>query len=169
MSDKATYVIDRILHWMSSLLIVAMLSVMGTQVHNVDYRIKGPIAHKQEAIEVHIIMAIVLLILLLSRIVWSKWFLANSYKPQLRSLNHKWLVRSVHGLMYLMLFSLMISGLFMVNNYEHPLHVLSLLSFSQVNTEQSIFYAANNVHLFIKSALYLLIALHVAGVIYSKK
>jgi len=56
LSEKRSYVIDRVLHWSSSALILFMLLMMGSQVHNTDYRIKGAIEHKQDAIEVHFIM-----------------------------------------------------------------------------------------------------------------
>ncbi|QBG37158.1 hypothetical protein [Litorilituus sediminis] len=69
MLDKTSYVIDRVLHWSASSLILGMLLIMGTQIHNIDYRIKGTIEHKQDAIEVHFIMAVLVFVLLLARAI----------------------------------------------------------------------------------------------------
>ncbi len=146
-----------------------MLLIMGTQIHNIDYRIKGAIEHKQDAIEVHFIMAVLVFVLLLARATWSKKFLAKAYKPIFKSVYHQRFVYFIHALMYLVLLSLMISGLLMINNYEHSLHILNILSFSQNTTEQAMFNFANNIHLYLEDAIYALIAIHFFGVVYSKK
>ncbi len=57
MSPRQTYIVDRILHWASSITILFLLLDMGTRIHNVDYRIKGAIQHKQDAIEAHMTIA----------------------------------------------------------------------------------------------------------------
>ncbi|KGJ93514.1 cytochrome b [Colwellia psychrerythraea] len=168
-SDKKSYVIDRVLHWSCSLLILFMLLVMGSQIHNTDYRIKGAIEHKQDAIEVHFIMGALVLLLIFSRIVWSKFFLAESRKTTFNSLMHKNIVNLVHFSMYLVLFSLMVSGFLMVTNYEHPLSILNIISFSLGETRLFIFNQANQIHLYLESAIYFLIALHFTGALYSRR
>ncbi len=165
-SDKKAYVIDRVLHWSCSLLILFMLLVMGSQIHNTDYRIKGAIEHKQDAIEVHFIMGFLVLLLLLSRIIWSKFFLPESRKTTFNSLLHNNIVKVVHFSMYLVLFSLIVSGVFMVTNYEHPLSILNIISFSLGETKLFIFNQANEIHLYLESAIYFLIAMHFAGALY---
>ena len=169
LSEKKNYVIDRVLHWSSSALILFMLLIMGSQIHNTDYRIKGAIEHKQDAIEVHFIMGVLVLLLLLIRFFWSKFYLPQSRKPVFNSPMHKSIVYIVHSLMYLVLFSLIVTGFFMVTNYEHPLHILNLISFSQNQTEKGIFNQANEIHIYLESAIYFLIALHFAGAMYSKR
>ncbi|WP_170176788.1 hypothetical protein [Litorilituus sediminis] len=57
----------------------------------------------------------------------------------------------------------------MINNYEHSLHILNILFFSQHTTEQAMFNFANNIHLYLEDAIYALIAIHFFGVVYSKK
>ena len=61
MSPKKSFIIDRVLHWISALTIIFLLFDMGTGIHNIDYRIKGAVQHKQDAIELHVTAAIVLL------------------------------------------------------------------------------------------------------------
>lgn len=168
-SDKKSYVIDRVLHWSSSLLILFMLLVMGSQIHNTDYRIKGAIEHKQDAIEIHFIMGFLLLVLLLSRIIWSKFFLPEKRKATFNSLMHKNIVRVVHFSLYFVLFSLIVSGVLMITNYEHPLSILNIVSFSLGETKQFIFNQANEIHLYLESAIYFLIAMHFAGALYSRR
>ena len=168
-SDKKSYVIDRVLHWSYSLLILFMLLVMGSQIHNTDYRIKGAIEHKQDAIEIHFIMGFLVLLLLLSRIIWAKFFLPASRKTTFTGLLHKNIVRVVHFSMYVVLFSLIVSGVLMVTNYEHPLYILNIISFSLGETKLFIFNQANQIHLYLESAIYFLIALHFAGALYSRR
>jgi len=139
---------------------------MGSQIHNTDYRIKGAIEHKQDAIEVHFIMGFLVLLLLLSRIIWSKFFLPESRKTTFNSLLHNNIVKVVHFSMYLVLFSLIVSGVFMVTNYEHPLSILNIISFSLGETKLFIFNQANEIHLYLESAIYFLIAMHFAGALY---
>lgn len=168
-SEKISYVIDRVFHWSSSVLIMLMLLIMGTQIHNTDYTIKGPIEHKQDAIEIHFIMGFLVLLLLLSRIIWSKFFLAKSCKSTFYSVTHKNIVRVVHFSMYFVLFSLIVSGFLMVINYEHPLYILNLVSFSQGETQRLLFNQANEIHLYLESAIYVLIVMHFAGAMYSRR
>jgi cytochrome b561 len=168
-SDKKSYLIDRVLHWSASAFILFMLLIMGIQIHNTDYTIKGAVEHKQDAIEVHFIMGFLVLVLLLSRIVWSKYFLPKSRKPKFNSLIHKSIVYAVHFSMYFVLFSLIISGYLMVTNYEHPLYILKLVSFSLGETNQSLFHQVNEIHLYLESAIYYLIAIHFAGALYSRR
>jgi cytochrome b561 len=168
-SDKKSYVVDRVLHWASSVLIMFIFFTMGSQIHNTDYTIKGPIEHKQDAIEIHFIMVTLVLFLLFSRIIWSKFFLSESRKPKFNSSIHKNIVRVVHFSIYFVLFLLVVSGLAMVSNYEHPLFILNIISFSEGETEQSLFNQANELHIYLENTLYYLIAVHFAGAMYSKK
>ncbi len=169
LSEKKSYVIDRILHWLSSALILFMLSMMGTQIHNTDYRIKGAIEHKQDAIEIHFIMGALVLLLLFLRFFWSKFYLPESRKPKFSSSTHKLVVYIIHTLLYFVLFALIVTGIFMVTNYEHPLHILNFITLSQGQTKIEIFNLANEFHLYLESAIYFLIAMHFAGAMYSRR
>jgi len=52
--------------------------------------------------------------------IWAKKYFATAHKPKLNNLIHKRTVRGVHFTMYFVLFALMVLGIFMVTNYEHP-------------------------------------------------
>ena len=169
MSPTKTRVVDRILHWISAIAIVILLTDMNTRIHYVDYRIKGQMEHKQDAIEVHIVVAIVLLISLIGRMIWSHLFLHQDYKVKYKSNRHKLLVRTVHSSLYLICFALMVSGVFMVANYEHPLDIFSLLTLSEDGVMRSLYLAANEWHLQLKSIILVFVFVHVAGAIHSRK
>ena len=169
MSPKKSYKIDRVLHWISALAILFLLLDMGTRIHNVDYRIKGAVQHKQDAIEVHIAVAFILLVSLVCRLVWYKFFLHNEHKLRYESVKHKWLVRIVHTTMYTTLFLLMASGVLMVTNYEHPLNLFNIIQFSEADTNILTFNSANNWHLNFESIIYFLILVHFIGAMYNRK
>lgn len=169
MLPKTSYVVDRTLHWLSSFSIIFLLFDMGSRIHNIDYRLKGAVQHKQDAIELHIIIAVFLLIILAARLIWYKFFLHADYRLSYENTKHKWLVRLIHTAMYLTLLLLMGSGVFMIANYEHPLNVLGLLQFSLENTNNASFANANKWHLLFESTIYALIFTHIAGVIYKRR
>ncbi|WP_369414604.1 cytochrome b [Photobacterium atrarenae] len=169
MLPKQTYIIDRVLHWVSSLTILFLLLDMGTRTHLIDYRIKGAIAHKQDAIELHMIMGLFLFVVLLMRLIWTRFFLHPEYQVQYQSRKHKWLVLTIHNSMYMTLLLLMCSGLFMVSNYEHPLNILGVFQFSDSGVNQSIFLSANNWHLWFESLIYFLIFIHFSGAVYNRR
>ena len=142
---------------------------MGSEIHNTDYTIKGPIQHKQDAIEAHFIIGFFVFFLLFSRIIWSKFILHESRKPKFNSPTHKKIVLVVHYSMYLVIFSLIITGLLMINNYEHPLYILNFITFSTGEIIKPLFRQANEMHLYLQNVLYYLIAIHFAGAMYNKR
>jgi len=167
--SNTNYIIDRVLHWSSVLFILAMISMMGTELHNVDYTVKGPVQHKQDAIEFHFIMGMTLLALIISRIVWSGFFLEADKKPQVKSKLHKWLILVMHTAMYGALISMIITGLIMVNNYEHPLSILSSISFAENGGSLSVFTDARSAHMWMLNSFYVFTAGHIGAVLYSKR
>lgn len=169
MTPKLSYIIDRILHWVSAFTILFLLFDMGTRIHNVDYRIKGEIEHKQDAIELHVSIAFLLLLTIFCRIIWRKFFLDEKFQTRYKSRKHRWLVNSVHVAMYSTIFLMMISGLFMINNYEHPIELFNLIELSKGYTEKFTYLSANNWHLNLESILYSLIFLHFIGAIYHNR
>lgn len=169
MTAKASYIVDRVLHWLSALAILLLLTDMGTRIHYVDYQIKGIVQHKQDAIEVHMTYALVLFIVLLARLGWRKWFLDQAYQTTYHNNKHKWLVTTVHSAMYLILFSLMASGVLMVTNYDHAVNFYQLFTLSEVGTDHLIFTEANSWHLWFEALIYLLLVLHIAGAIYQRR
>lgn len=169
MTPKNTYIVDRILHWLSASTIIFLLLDMGTRIHNIDYRIKGAVQHKQDAISLHFTIALVLFITLLLRLAWYKFYLDKQYQLTYESTAHKWIVRTIHTAMYLSLFLLMCTGVLMVSNYEHPLHWFGLFSIATGDTESAIFFNANNWHIALQNTVYFLVAVHVLGAMYNKR
>jgi len=169
MSPKKTRIVDRVLHWLSAGAIIFLLFDMGTRIHSIDYRVKGAIQHKQDAIELHVAIAFVLFVTLVGRMVWYRFFLDQAYHLKYESNKHKCLVRTVHLGMYLTLFLFMISGLFMVTNYEHSLNIFGFISLSEANADKLIFNSANNWHLYFESSIYLLIFAHFIGAMYNRR
>jgi len=100
MQPKTSYITDRVLHWCSASAIIFLLLDMGTRIHNIDYRIKGATQHKQDAIELHIGIALLLLIVLLARIVWYQFYLHRDYKVKFENTQHNYLIRFVHYSLY---------------------------------------------------------------------
>ncbi|WP_448569184.1 cytochrome b [Thalassotalea ganghwensis] len=169
MNARTSYIVDRVLHWLSVAAILYLLLNMGSSIHNIDYTIKGAIQHKQDAIALHMSIGVVLFCTLVLRLIWYRFFLDKRYWLTYENVKHKWLVRSIHGAFYGVLLLMMISGLVMINHYEHPLSIFNLFEFSQRVENRSLFFTANDWHLTFESLVYWLIALHLAGVIYSKR
>lgn len=169
MSPKNTRVIDRVLHWISAGAILFLLTDLGFKVHSVDYRIKGAVTHKQDAIEVHFMVALVLFAILVARIIWYRYFLDKSYHLKYESVKQKIFTRLAHFSLYGILFLMMTSGVLMVINYEHSLPVFGLFDLTLPNRESSQFYFAHNWHLTFKKTIYALLFLHIVGVMYSRR
>lgn len=169
MTAKQTYIVDRVLHWLSVFGIIFLLSDMSARIHYVDYRIKGTVQHKQDAIEIHMAVGLLLLAILLMRLVWTNFFLHEDYKPKYDQKGHRLFAKSVHFLLFSFCFLLMASGFMMVSNYTHPLHFYGLFSLSEGDITRSIFNNANEMHLFLKSSIYALIFIHVAGAVYKRR
>lgn len=169
MDSKTTYIIDRVLHWAAAFVILYMLLNMGTLVHNVDYQIKGEMLHKQDAVSTHLIQGVLLFIILIARLAWSRWFLADEHKTRVDNAKHQWLVTIIHSGFYLLLFAMLVTGFIMANNYEFPLPVLDNLVLSETGVDKQTFYRFHDIHLWIEDVLYFLIVLHVAGAFYHRR
>ncbi|MGB1296800.1 MAG: cytochrome b [Psychrobium sp.] len=163
------YFIDRILHWSAALLMLGMVSTMGAEIHSTDYTIKGAVLHKQDAISMHFAMGLGLLSLIVGRILWSAFVLEKEKKPQFKSPLHKVVVTIMHLLMYGALFSMIATGIIMINNYEHPLNLLGSLSFAENGGDLATFTDARTTHMWMLNAMYVFIVGHVGAAIYSKR
>lgn len=169
MTARKSYIVDRVLHWLSALAILLLLTDMGTRIHYVDYEIKGIVQHKQDAIEVHMTYALVLFLALITRMVWRKFFLHQEHQLKFNNPKHKYFVSFIHIGMYLTLGLMMITGLAMVNNYEHLLTFYQILSFSDSSVDRQLFTKSNEWHLWFENLTYLLIVIHVSGAIYNRR
>ena len=169
MSPHKTRVIDRALHWISAVAIVFLLFDIGFKVFTQDYRVKSVIEHKQDAIEVHLLVASLLFAVLMMRIVWYRFFLDRKYWLAYESTKQKVLVRLAHFSMYSALALLVISGLLMVFNYEHPLSIFGVVELSTANIEPELFHRAYQWHLYLEGLIYCLILVHLFGVMYYRR
>ncbi len=53
---STSYIVDRVLHWLSAFLLLFMLMNLSTQLHNVNWEIKGQLEHRQDAVEMHAVL-----------------------------------------------------------------------------------------------------------------
>ncbi|MCW8093309.1 cytochrome b/b6 domain-containing protein [Alteromonas sp. ASW11-130] len=164
-----TYIIDRALHWAAALLLLFMLMNLSTQLHNVDWDIKGQVEHRQDAVEWHAIIGIILLLLTVVRIIFPK--LSKNVIPRVKpkSRNHAFFIKTTHIAMYICIGLLVITGIAMINNYEISLHVFGIeLAPSRENFFE-IFPKFHEIHMLLKQAIWWLIGIHFVGILYAKK
>jgi cytochrome b561 len=132
-----------ILHWLIVMMVVFQY-VAHDSIQNLWFeRLRGTIPNEPTP-DIHVAMGIAIFILA----VWRVWLLIRNGAPELPANEPRWaqiLAKSVHGLLYLALFALPISG--------------SFAWFFGI--EQAML-----VHGLIKNLLILLIGLHVAGALY---
>ncbi len=164
-----THIIDRVLHWLSAILLLYMMMNMGTLIHTVDWTVKGQVEHRQEAIQDHAVMGTVLLILLIARIAW---YYSNKDKiPRtvISNKKHQLFISATHWVLYLTCFALVATGFYMVANIDIPLQIFGIEFTANMDNYWQNFPAAHDIHMTLRDALWWLIALHFAGVMYSKK
>ena len=118
------YIMDRVLHWISSFIILFMLLNMSAQIHTVNYQLQGQFEHRQDAIETHAIAGFLLIVLLAMRIGWYKLFKAQIPRQEIDKKSHKIVIKIIHSLLYLTVLSLAVSGLIMATNSDVPLSLL---------------------------------------------
>ena len=161
-SARLAYLIERILHWSAALLIVYMLFSMGTQIHNVDWTIKGEQLHKQDAISAHLIQGFVLVFLVLARLIWNRVFPYRDSKMVLSNNWHKYLVYGVHACMLMLLLGFIGSGILMLNHGVVPIDFLSFV-FPAQEVDQQLYFQAYNFHGLMEDTFYVLLFVHIAG------
>lgn len=167
-SSKA-YFFDRVMHWIGALLLLFMLMNLSTQLHNVDWQIKGQVEHRQDAVETHALIGIILLTVTLLRVVYP--FLLNKPLPRVqpRSKAHEWFVKSTHLALYAGIAGLVVTGLAMIDNYEIP---ISLFGFEFQGTKDEfyqVFPPLHAIHMLLKQAIWWLVAVHFVGILYAKR
>lgn len=163
------YIVDRALHWISSLLILFMLLNMGSQIHLLDYRVKGQIEHRQDAIEMHALVGAILLLVLVSRMVWAALFKAQIPRNLIQNKLHSRFISVIQFLLYAVVFALAVSGVMMAGESELSLHLLGLELSSPDHKNIKQYSQLLEIHLFFISVFWWLIGLHVAGAMYAKR
>ncbi|BBN83215.1 hypothetical protein PA25_32000 [Pseudoalteromonas sp. A25] len=168
MLSKA-YLMDRGLHWISALLLFYMLMVLSGQIHYVDWQIKGEVQHRQDALQAHATAGFVLVIIILSRVLYTLRFQTKLPRMTPQSRRHSLFINAVHGLLYVCIFLLAGTGILMVTNYELPLNILGIELPAKKDNYFSVFSQFHEVHLLLQQAMWWLIAIHLAGVLYAKR
>lgn len=56
--QSKSYIVETALHWVSALLLLFMLLNLSSQLHNVDWDIKGQLEHRQDAVELQAFLAL---------------------------------------------------------------------------------------------------------------
>jgi len=164
-----TYLVDRVLHWASALLLFFMLMNLSGQLHHVDWDIKGQLEHRQEAVQLHAIMGIILVVLTFARLVFL--YLAKEKIQRIQQTSHKYAIftKTVHILLYSCIFLLAGTGIALINNYEIPLIVFGAELAPDKEAFYDIFPKIHEVHMFLKQAMWWLIAIHFFGIMHAKR
>lgn len=163
------YLSDRILHWVSAAFILYMLMVISTELHTVDWQIKGQISHRQDAVQSHAFIGILLIVLTMGRLLLSKFFGASLTRTIPKSSLHKQFIKITHALLYLTIITLFVTGFAMIMNYDIPLIIYGVDLAPDSDRYYSIAVEMRDIHLKAKTLLWWLIGIHLVGFLYSKK
>ena len=163
------YIVDRALHWISAVLILYMLTNMGSQIHLVDYRIKGQVEHRQEAIEFHATIGAILLLVLIGRFLWFRLYQAQIPRSEIANKVHNRFIKLTHVLLYLVVGSLALTGLMMTFNSELNLNALGMLLSDGSGYNLQAYADFQSVHLNLITAFWWLIGIHFVGAIYARR
>ncbi len=162
-------ILDRSLHWISAVLLLLMLMTLSSQLHQVNWEVKGQLAHRQDAVELHAIMGLMLVVVMLIRLIFPLLSSVPMVRMQPTSATHGFFIRLTHSALYVSILGLAVTGLMMVNNYEIPLMVAGI----SIAQDKQAFYANftqwHEIHMILKQVMWWLIGLHLAGVLYAKK
>lgn len=164
-----SYIIDRALHWISAILLLFMLMNLSSQLHNVDWDIKGQLEHRQDAVEMHAIIGIVLVLFTVARLLFPYFVKTPIERIEPKSRAHNLFIKSTHFMLYSCIFLLMVTGILLVNNYEIPLTVFSIDLAPDRAAFYSFFPKVHEIHMILKQVIWWLIAIHFAGIMYAKR
>ena len=164
-----SYIVDRVLHWSGALLLLFMLMNLSTQLHNVDWDIKGQLEHRQDAVETHALIGGLLVLVTLFRIVFP--YLTKTKLPRVvpKSPKHGLFIHVTHLAMYLCIFLLVVTGIGMVNHYEIPLSVYGFELAPNRDDFYAIFPDFHYWHMLFKQTIWWLIGIHFVGIMYAKR
>lgn len=168
MMGKA-YIFDRVLHWLSAALLLFMLMNLSSQLHNVDWDIKGQVVHRQDAVEIHATIGLILLIVTLARIFYSMFNKAALPRIQPKGPKHAAFIKVIHLALYFCILGLVVTGLVMFNNYEIPLSLFGIELQPSKQDFYSIFPDIHRIHMLLRNTIWWLIGIHFVGIMYAKK
>lgn len=163
------YIVDRVLHWISALLLLFMLLNMASMIHNVDYKIKGQIEHRQDAIELHATVGVLLIIFLVVRIIWGKLNKSKIPRTHIKSKRNKLFVKVIHFFMFFTPLLLVTSGVAMALNSNIPLSIFGIDISANIEGYRAFFHVSHNAHLNLITAIWWLTGIHIVGILISKR
>lgn len=148
-----SYIIDRALHWISALLLLFMLMNLSTQLHNVNWDIKGQLEHRQDAVEMHAIIGIALVFFTFARLLFP--FIAKGpiKRVEPKSKRHAFFIRLTHIALYTCIFLLAGTGILLINNYEIPLSVFGFDLPPDRDAFYSFFPKVHDIHMVLKQTI----------------
>jgi len=164
-----SYIVDRALHWLGALLLLFMLMNLSSQLHNMDWDIKGQLAHRQDAVEIHAVIGIALVLITLARLIVPLFTKTPLPRTVPKSVKHALFIKVTHYALYACIFLLAVTGLALINNYEIPLTVYGVdIAPDEVNF-YDIFPPIHQFHMLLKQAIWWLIAIHFVGIMWAKR
>lgn len=164
-----SYIIDRVLHWISALLLLFMLMNLASQLHNLDWDIKGQLQHRQDAVELHASVGIVLVVFTLARLLYPLVTQSVIERVQPTSVSHGWFIKITHIALYTCITLLAATGIGLINNYEIPLSVFGWQLAPAGDAFYRVFPPIHTLHLALTECMWWLIAIHFAGIMYAKR
>jgi cytochrome b561 len=164
-----SYIIDRALHWISALLLLLMLMILSAQLHNVDWDIKGQLEHRQDAVEMHAIIGIILVLFTAARLLFPFFAKGPIKRVEPKSTRHTLCIKLTHMTLYACIFLLAGTGFLLINNYEIPLTVFGFDLAPDRDAFYSFFPKIHVVHMILKQSIWWLIAIHFIGIMVAKR
>jgi cytochrome b561 len=164
-----SYVIDRALHWIAALFLLFMLMNLSTQLHNVDWDIKGQLEHRQDAVETHATVGVILLVFTIMRLVFPYLTKAKIPRVEARSAKHSAFIKVTHIALYLCIFLLVVTGTTLLNNHEIPLSVFGIDFQASKDSFYQVFPQYHEIHMMLTNTIWWLISIHFVGIMYAKK
>ncbi|HAW94089.1 MULTISPECIES: cytochrome b/b6 domain-containing protein [unclassified Arsukibacterium] len=164
-----SYIVDRALHWISALLLLFMLMNLSTQLHHVDWDIKGQVLHRQDAVELHAFIGIILVIIMFGRLIFPYLTRTKIERVQPESKKHSVFIKVTHISLYSCIFLLAATGVALINNYQIPLTVFGFELAPDKDVFYQVFPKIHETHMFLKQLIWWLIAVHFIGIMYAKR
>ncbi len=152
--------IAKLLHWSVAILIIGLIAV-GLYMEGLDY--DGPTGTKMQLYGTHKALGVVVLGIMFVRIAWR---IASKY-PKSLGTHQAWekiLSKIVHGVLYLMAFSMPLSGWAMSSSHGYPVSMFGLFDMPALVEKNEIrgeLFA--EIHEIGGYALIAVIVLHVVG------
>ena len=146
------------LHWLVALVVIGMFT-LGVWMTGLTYYDEW----YKRAPDIHKSIGILLFFVMLARVVWRASNVVPDNEPGIGTLQRR-LAHSVHWLLYLLLFALMISGYFISTADGKPIQVFGLFSVpatvSDIPNQEDI---AGAVHWYLALTLISFVGLHAAA------